>query len=108
MKENNLGITKIPIKNKVFANCIASNEFGWEHVSVHIVDKKIKRIPTWDEMCYVKSLFWEEEDWVIQYHPAKSEYVNNDEFVLHLWRPLTSDLPIPPSWMVGIKDLTFK
>jgi len=45
-------------------------------------------------------------DCVVQYHPPRSEYVNNHPFCLHLWRPAGLDLPLPPAWMVGIKSLT--
>ena len=72
---------------------------GWEHVSVSRRD----RCPTWDEMCLVKALFWDEEDCVIQYHPPRSEYVNNHPNCLHLWRPIGVSLPMPPSIMVGFK-----
>jgi hypothetical protein len=37
-------------------------------------------------MCFVKGLFWDDEDVAIQFHPAKSEYVNFHPFALHLWR----------------------
>ena len=32
----------------------------------------------------------------IQYHPAETEYVNLDPFVLLLWRPTYTPLPVPP------------
>ena len=35
-----------------------------------------------------KALFWDEDDCVIQYHPPRSEYVNNHQNCLHLWRPI--------------------
>jgi len=79
---------------------IASVAFGWEHVSVSLRD----RTPTWEEMCRVKALFWEEEDCVIQYHPPASEYVNNHDHVLHLWRPLEAVLPLPDSIFAGLKN----
>jgi len=72
----------------------------WEHVLV----RHFKRIPTWEEMCFVKELFWDDEEWVVQYHPAKSEYVNNHPHVLHLWRPTEVEIPTPPSILVGIKN----
>jgi hypothetical protein len=71
---------------------------GWEHVSVSTA----RRIPNWLEMCFVKDLFWLPEEWVVQFHPAKSEYVNNHPFVLHLWR-YKFGFPTPPSILVGIK-----
>jgi hypothetical protein len=81
-----------------------SDGMGWEHVSVSVAhaDKKQSRCPTWEEMCHVKSLFWDEEDCIIEYHPAKSEYVNMHPFVLHLWRPTDQVIPIPDKIMVGI------
>ena len=55
----------------------------------------------WEEMCFIKSLFWSEDDCVIQYHPPKSDYVNNHQYCLHMWRPIEQSLPTPPSFMVG-------
>lgn len=72
----------------------------WEHASVS--PTKGDRIPTWEEMSFIKSLLWEEEETVIQYHPAKSRYVNNHPYVLHLWRPINEVLPLPPVYMVGV------
>lgn len=69
----------------------------WEHVSVSLED----RCPTWEEMCWVKSLFWEPEECVVQYHPPESEYVNRHQFCLHLWRPLGAEVPRPPRIAVG-------
>lgn len=70
---------------------------GWEHVSVSLPH----RCPTWEEMCEIKALFWDEEDTVIQYHPPRSRYVNNHPFCLHLWRPLQAVIPLPPTILVG-------
>ena len=84
--------------------CIASDGDGWDHVSVHVqMATGQNRIPTWLEMAEVKRLFWDAEDWVVQYHPAASEYVNHHETTLHLWRPTGPGvvLPTPPAWMVG-------
>lgn len=41
---------------------------------------------------------------VIQFHPPKSEYINNHEFCLHLWKHKTQAFPLPPSELVGVKD----
>lgn len=70
---------------------------GWEHVSVSLQD----RCPTWEEMCLVKGLFWEPEDAVLQIHPPASDYVNNHEHCLHLWRPVDGVDRLPPSLLVG-------
>ena len=69
----------------------------WEHVSV----SNEARCPTWEEMCWIKSLFWEDEEVVVQFHPAKSEYVNYHPFCLHLWKPIGFELPTPPAIAVG-------
>jgi len=80
---------------------IASDGLGWEHVSVSV---NRDRTPTWEVMNAVKDLFWGGEDTVIQYHPKKSEYVNCHPNVLHLWRPIGIELPLPDKLMVGIPD----
>jgi hypothetical protein len=80
---------------------IASDGDGWEHVSVHARRGQQTRTPTWKEMTFVKSLFWEDEDVVVQFHPRRSEYVNTHPNVLHLWRPVYGFIPTPPTWMVG-------
>lgn len=77
---------------------IATNQMGWDHVSVSIVNEK--RTPTWGEMCHVKKMFWEDSECVIQYHPAEQDYVNWHEFVLHLWKPIGVELPKPPKIFV--------
>ena len=77
---------------------IASDGFGWEHVSVSTYD----RCPTWEEMCHVKKLFWDPDDVVIQLHPAEKNYVNNHPYTLHLWRKAgTNDfVELPPPCLV--------
>ena len=80
---------------------IASDGEGWRHVSVSIIGSKLP--PSWSVMCQVKDLFWGPEDWVVQFHPAQSEYVNNHPGVLHLWQPINQPLPKPPAIMVGVK-----
>jgi hypothetical protein len=81
---------------------IASDGLLWEHVSVSIYGED--RTPTWAEMCFVKSLFWDDGDCVMQLHPPSNEYINNHSFCLHLWRPTHVDIPMPPSIMVGVKE----
>ena len=69
---------------------------GWDHVSVSTQ----KRTPTWEEMCFFKDIFWPDSEACVQYHPAKSDYVNNHQYCLHIWRPINDGLPTPPNWMV--------
>ena len=92
------GVFRIPLPNGDIAGVIVSNGGGWEHVSVSLKG----RCPRWQEMCYIKDLFWSEEEVVIQYHPQKSEYIDNHKNCLHLWRPIDVDIPTPPKGMVGI------
>jgi len=53
-----------------------------EHVSVSLA----RRCPTWDEMCMIKDIFWNDDECVIQFHPPKSQYVNVHPYCLHMWR----------------------
>lgn len=71
---------------------------NWEHVSVSLKN----RCPHWDELVFIKNLFWSEDDACFQLHPAKSEYVNNHKFCLHIWRPINQKVPTPPPEFVGM------
>lgn len=86
----------ITIPRSIF--CIASNGGGWEHVSVSIPNSD--ETPSWNLMCKVKWIFWDEEDCVVQYHPPASQHVNNHDRCLHLWRPTTQNIPMPPKEFV--------
>ena len=79
---------------------IASDGGGWKHVSASI-EKSIEP-PNWKMMCAIKDMFWNDEDVVVQYHPKKSEYINNHLGCLHLWQPLNETVPTPPKSFVGI------
>ncbi|MBY0458285.1 MAG: hypothetical protein K2V38_13170 [Gemmataceae bacterium] len=67
---------------------------AWDHASVKVVGSD--RTPTWGEMCFVKGLFWEKDEWVVQYMPPPSENINICEYVLHMWRPEGIAVPTPP------------
>ena len=83
--------------------CLASDGEGWEHVSIHAYNetRTKQRVPTWKEMSYVKRLFWDRSDVVMQLHPAEEDYVNCHPSVLHLWRPTAEHIPVPPAEFVG-------
>jgi hypothetical protein len=85
--------------------CMVSDGERWEHVSVHAYRdarrKTTTRVPNWREMCFVKDVFWEDEDVVMQLHPRRSQYVNAHPHVLHLWRPTAATIPEPPAVLVG-------
>jgi len=84
---------------RVFVRCVCSDGMGWKHVSVSLVGDE--RCPRWETMCEVKDYFWNEEDVVIQYHPAKSKNISFHPGCLHLWQPLNEKLPLPDPKMVG-------
>ena len=77
---------------------------GWDHVSI---DGK-KRLPDWNEMCELKDMFFDDDECCVQYHPPKSEYVNNAPYCLHIWKPIekySGKMPTPPSLFVGLKGV---
>lgn len=90
------------VVNNQFVRCVVSDGMGWKHVSVSIEGDK--RTPKWETMCAVKDLFFEPEDWVVQFHPAHSEYVNYHPGCLHLWKS-DQPFPVPSSIMVGPKQV---
>lgn len=76
----------------------ANEDVPWEHVSVSTRN----RCPNWTEMCFVKDLFWEPEETVMQLHPPRSQWINQHPYCLHLWRPLNAEIPLPPRIAVGV------
>lgn len=78
---------------------------GWEHVSVSVGPRagKVGRCPTWEEMVFVKRLFWTDEETVIQYHPPEAAYIHDrghNPYILHLWRHATIPVLVPPGILV--------
>lgn len=105
------GAFQIQLTERSTAFLVFSSELGWEHLSAHVKVKSLRkggktkmRIPTWSEMNRFKDLFWEDDEAVIQIHPVKSDYINNHDFCLHLWRSTEEKQPLPPSIMVGLKQ----
>jgi hypothetical protein len=95
------GMFRIPKWGKTF-RCIVSDGLdgtGWEHVSVSKEGKQT--CPTWEEMDWVKNVFWRSDEVAIQIHPAKSENISYADYCLHLWRPIDVELPLPDPEMVG-------
>lgn len=83
-------------KNGKKLRAVISDELGWDHVSVSTKT----RVPTWKEMCWIKDLFFDDEETVVQYHPKKSAYVNDHPYTLHLWRNQATGHDLPPTIMV--------
>ena len=71
---------------------IASVGEGWQHVSVSGYEGVI---PTWDVMEAIKNKFFNDDEFVVEYHPKKEDYVNNKENCLHIWAPTDKELPYP-------------
>lgn len=68
----------------------------WEHVSVSLDD----RCPTWEEMDWIKRIFWRDDETVLQFHVPRSDHVNYHAYCLHLWRPTQTAIPMPPKLCV--------
>ena len=99
LRKSLYGIFSIPLSSGENATVVANNGLSdseWEHVSVSTP----YRCLTWEEMCKVKDLFFYEDEVVIQIHPAKKDYVNLHNFCLHLWKPKTKEIPLPPPYLV--------
>ena len=92
------GIIQMPMWS---GTIICSTGCGWNHVSVCPEKKRI--IPSWDDMCLIKEICWNDDEAVIQIHPPKEEYVNNMPNCLHLWQCAYKEMVLPPSCLVGIK-----
>lgn len=103
------GVFEIPFANnpKVHFLAIASDgsmgegqSSGWEHVSIrarslNAQNKMYERVPNWMEMCWLKELFWEDDECVVQFHPPKAAHVNTHPHVLHLWKFIGGVFPMP-------------
>ena len=76
---------------------LISDGLEWDHVSVSLPG----RCPWWDEMCYIKDLFFTHDEVVVQFHPREADYVNCHEFCLHLWRSQTVEQQTPPPDLIG-------
>jgi len=104
------GFFVIPLSaaDKTFALVISGvgiPEYPWDHVSVRIGytkyhGKLAERIPTWEEMCAIKELFFAADECAVQFHPPASDYIDIHPCVLHLWRPINFKLPMPDKVMV--------
>lgn len=96
---NGAFVIPFPVLSDEVLRVIVSDGGGWDHVSVSRPD----RTPTWEEMCFIKDLFFDEHEMVMQFHPPKADYVNCHPHWLNLWRPQAQIIPRPPAWMVGPK-----
>ncbi len=58
-------------------------------------------------MAWVKSLFWKDDECVIQFHVPTQDHINYHPNVLHMWRPIGIVLPMPPSDAVAPKGAKY-
>ena len=70
---------KPKFENELFF--IFSTGCSFEHLSVSTP----ARCPTWEEMCYMKDVFWNDDEVCMQLHPINQE------------------IPTPPSVLIGIR-----
>ena len=62
----------------------------WLHVSVSRSD----RIPSWDDLKVIRTVFIGDDRLALQVFPPKEEWINLHPYCLHLWAPLGHN-PIP-------------
>ncbi len=101
------GIFLIPGPRREILTVVASDASGWdgqklgpirwEHVSVSTP----VRCPRWQEMDFIKDIFWGENETVIQFHVPKSDHINVHPYTLHMWKPIGVEIPRPPGDAVG-------
>ena len=72
---------------------LASQDDDWDHVSVSLKN----RCPNWEEMDYIKRLFFEDNELCVQFHVPVDRHISLHPFCLHLWRNKKIDYPLPPA-----------
>ncbi len=75
---------------------IATTDHGWDHVSVSTA----RRCPTWEEMAFVRDLFFEQSEVPVQFGPPRAVYVNVHPYCLHWWRNQIVAYELPPLYLV--------
>lgn len=88
----------VPLEGQIWHVRI-SDGMGWRHLSVTNA-QKASMLASWGIMCRLKDAFFADDSWVIQFHPAKDDNINDHPYCLHLWEPLDEPLPKPPIVMV--------
>lgn len=72
---------------------------GWEHLSVSHKNK----IPSWLCMEEMKELCFKDDEECFQFHPKIDDYINNNEYTLHIWRRTDGRMEPPPRILVGFR-----
>lgn len=93
------GVYRIPSKTspRDVLNVIASDGLDWDHVSVSLRH----RCPTWAEMEQVRSIFFRDDETVMQLSVPRADHISIHAYCLHLWRPQRAEIPRPPGYLVG-------
>ena len=76
-----------------FLTVIASWDEDWDHVSV----STLFRCPTWEEMCRMKTIFFEDTELVVQFHPPSAQFIHHHPYCLHLWLGHKQAIRLPES-----------
>lgn len=98
-----VGVFTVPIKSSkrplrvIVSTAQVPGSGGWDHVSVSLPN----RCPTWDEMDFIKRLFFAPHEVAIQLHPAESDHISNHKYCLHIWGNVEKEIPLPPPSFVG-------
>jgi hypothetical protein len=87
------GAFLVPIDGDIW-HILISDQLGWKHLSITNAQKKM--MPSWRIMCRAKDLFYGDDEWAVQYMPAKEDNINDHPFCLHLWMSLDEQMPKPP------------
>lgn len=82
----------VPLEGELW-HVIISDGMGWKHVSISNAQKKM--LPNWTVMTRLKDAFYGDDEWVVQFFPAKDDYVNDCQWCLHLWASLDQEMPHP-------------
>lgn len=90
-KHNGAFVFKSPL-NFGILRVVASSGEGWDHVSVSLT----MRCPLWEEMEWIKRMFFKDSEIAYQLHVTPKDHINNHPYTLHLWRPHNKEIPLPP------------
>jgi hypothetical protein len=91
------GAFLVPVDGEMW-QVLLGDGMGWKHLSVTNAQKK--QVPPWNVMCRLRDYFFDDDAWVVQFHPPRDAYINDHPFVLHLWQSIDAEMPTPLAVMV--------
>ena len=74
---------------------VSTADFPDGHDYMHVSVSRTDRLPSYDDLKFVKSVFAGDHRYAYQVFPPVDKHVNIHPFVLHLWVPLTDEPPLP-------------